>query len=178
MIQRFLDDGLDAYKAQITSISRNMDVILETFGYRWFELDSNRWIIVENNKTAIEAAELVEDENVAIQIMEYNHFALAGDLESKNKILNALGKYLEPVLRSKKSTASEELSGDVSFLLNNFHIRHNNEAGKNRNEYVARLTDKELESWYDKTYTAIIGLIVVNEWSDIHNEIKEIKKGF
>lgn len=176
VLQRCADrDMMNSYHKQVSILKKNMSLFLDKTGYRWLELEDHHYIVVENNKVAIEAAELVEDESVAIQIMEYNHYALEGNLEEKRKILFAIGKYLEPVLKESTGTVYDKIAEDAGFLLNNLHIRHNNRTGKNENDFVKGTTDKQLEQWYDKTYATLTGAIVVHEWKGIHDEIGKLK---
>ena len=65
---------------------------------------------------------------------------------------------------------------DAGFLLNNFHIRHNNkDDGNHRQEYTAGLSDEHLEVWYDKTYITLLMVIHASERDDISQSIKDIK---
>ena len=67
--------------------------------------------------------ELVENEAVALELLEYNHFVLKGDLDGKREILVNLGRYLEPLLVSRKlqKAGYKQIESDMSFLLNCFH---------------------------------------------------------
>ena len=85
--------------------------------------------------------------------MEYNHYSLKGDIVRKRDILRILADKLEPQRKQLKGINSK-LEDDVFALLNNLNIRHNNckEGDKNYKEIVAKMTQDELEGWYDETY--------------------------
>lgn len=56
------------------------------------------------------------------------------------------------------------------------NIRHNNKEGKNASEYVANLTDEELESWYDKTYQMMLLSILELDNIERNKKVKELKR--
>ena len=60
---------------------------------------------------------------------------------------------LEP-RRVELAAINKELANTVFFMFNNMNIRHNNstEGDKNYREVVAKMTQDELEGWYDETY--------------------------
>lgn len=112
--------------------------------------------------------------------MEYNHYGLKGNLSKKRSILVSLGAYIEPILRNKSllNAGYKELESNVGFLLNKFHIRHNNKEGKTAQEYIVNITDEQLENWYDKTYDMIIQVIITNENISAEKEIEQLKKDY
>lgn len=139
-----------------------------------------KYVIIEKNKAAAEAAELVEDENTIIELLEYNRFALKGDLSEKRKILNSIAQYIEPLLRSRKLQRAgySQLESDAGFLANSFHIRHNNKTGAKAQEFIVNLSDSDLESWYDKSYSVFLSVIMLSEQIDVAGEIKTLKSTY
>ena len=170
------------YAKHMLTIIDNIDYILEKTNYerkKSPKYDDN-YIIVEKNKATTLAAEIVEDIEVAYDLIEYNHYALKGDLEGKKKILFALGVYVEPILASKELSKNGygTLESDAGFMLNNFHIRHNNKEGKKANDYIAAISDEDLEELYDKTYEAILSVIIINEHIPVSKENKTLKQTY
>ena len=141
---------------------------------------NNNYIIVEKNKATTLAAEIVEDDETAYDLIEYNHYALKGDLETKKKILATLGTYIEPILLSKvlSNNGYGKLESNAGFMLNNFHIRHNNKEGTKANDYIVAINDDDLETLYDKTYDAILSVIIINEHIPVSKEIKSLKETY
>ena len=164
---------------QVNTIKGNIKHILEKTNHelKMSPKYNNNYIIVEKNKATTLAAEIVEDIETAYDLIEYNHYALKGDLETKKKILAALGTYIEPILLSKvlSNNGYGKLESNVGFMLNNFHIRHNNKEGTKANDYIVAISDDDLETLYDKTYGAILSVIIINEHISVSKEIKTLK---
>lgn len=166
-----------ALKTQRKTILQNIDHILQQTNHEFKQDHNKNWIIVEKNKTATMAAQLVTDTTVAFDLIEYNHFAIKGHLVEKKKILTSVAGYIEPILRSKalNNAGYKQLESDTGFVFNNFHIRHNNKEGAKANDYIASISNKDLEEWYDKAYELALSVIIINDYLSIGNDIAEIK---
>lgn len=167
---------------QCNTIKMNIDNILEKTNHHIIrhEVYEDSYIIVEKNKAASLAAQVVQDKGISFELLEYNHYALKGDLLNKRKILASIGTYIEPYLKEKiLSTAGyKTLESNVGFLLNKFHIRHNNKEGKTAQDYILSLNDEELELWYDRTYDVLIQTILTNENISVEKDIEQLKKDY
>ena len=162
---------------QRKTILENIYYILERTNHEIKKDPNGHSIIVEKSKVATLAAQLVGDEVVAFEIIEYNHFALKGDLEGKKKLLFSIAAYIEPILKSKvlQKNGYKQLESDAGFLFNNFHIRHNNKTGASAQDYIATVKDAELEEWYDKAYEIALSVIIINDYLTIGQDIADIK---
>lgn len=95
----------------------------------------------------------------------------------KKNILIALGTELEPK-RKQLQTVDKKLSDNIFFMLNNMHIRHNN---SNKNdltkykEYVAKMSEEELEEWYDELYQMILLAFLMIDNVERMEKIKKLK---
>lgn len=140
----------------------------------------DKYIIIEKNKAAMLSAEIVEDEEIAFELLEYNHYTLKGNLTEKKKILHSIGTYIEPILRDETLSKAGygNLESNVGFLLNKFHIRHNNKEGATAQEYIVSINDDELEKWYDRTYDVLIQAILTNENIAVEKDIKQLKRDY
>ena len=170
---------------QANTIVSNILYILDKTNHTLLNLNGEdyghpKYVIIEKNKAATEAAELIEDENVAIEVLEYNRFVLKGDLSEKKRILNSIAQYIEPLLKSRKlqKAGYGQLESDAGFLANNFHIRHNNKTGSKANEYIVGLADNELEYWYDKAYNVFLNVITLCEQIETSSELKMLKGNY
>lgn len=165
---------------QAQVIFENIFSILEKTNHKLFEIEENKFIVVENNKAATQAAEIVEDDNVSFDLIKYNHYALKGNLSEKKKILTSIGVYIEPILSNKtfRDSMYKNLLSDTRFVFNNFHIRHNNLTGPKAQEYTQSLKDDELENWYDKAYDLAIAVIIATECLPVQEELSELKKNY
>ena len=165
---------------QRKTIMGNINYILEHTNHE-IRVDPNgNSIIVEKNKATTLAAQLVNDDVIAFELIEYNHFALRGDLEGKKKLLFSLGAYIEPILKSKvlQKNGYKQLESDAGFLLNNFHIRHNNKVGAKAQDYITTISNADLEEWYDKAYEVILSVIIINDYLSICTDITDIKSKY
>lgn len=162
---------------QKKTIFDNINYILEHTNHEWKKASDGNFIIVEKNKTATMAAQLVDDSTVAFELIEYNHFALKGRLAEKKAILVSIAGYIEPILNSKTLSAAgyKQLESNVGFVFNNFHIRHNNKEGAKANDYMAKISDKDLEEWYDKAYELALSVIIINDYLSIGKELDAVK---
>lgn len=162
---------------QRKTIIDNIEYILECTNHELRQNADSNWIVVEKNKSATMAAQLIADTTIAFEVIEYNHFAIKGHLAEKKRILMSIAGYIEPILRSKalSDAGYKQLESDTGFVFNNFHIRHNNKEGTKANDYIANISDKDLEEWYDKAYELALSVIIINDYLSIGKEIADIK---
>jgi hypothetical protein len=127
-----------------------------------------------------QAVELITDNVVAIDMIEYNRFSMKGNLAGKKKALMSIANYIEPILRAKtlQNGGHKQLESDMGFLLNNFHVRHNNKTGAKAQDYIVSMSDSELETWYDKIYNTELAVIIMSEQIAITSELQELKQKY
>lgn len=132
------------YIYQIRSVIESIDYMQLTQGYIT--------IFTPKKPEAIVASEIVSPE-ISYKVLEYNHYTMNGDIARKRETLRILADQLEP-RRVELAAINKELANNVFFMFNNMNIRHNNstEGDKNYREVVAKMTQDELENWYDETY--------------------------
>ena len=163
-------------RAKMEIIKSNIIVFVDKSNHELVDAGEHGTIIVEKSKTASQAVEFIDDQTTAIEVLEYNHYKLKGDLNQKQNILVSLGTYIEPILRDEEVKAKyRDLFSDVSFLLNNFNIRHNNKAGKTAKEFIMNVPDATLELWYDKAYNMILSAILANQNVEFSKELVALK---
>lgn len=129
---------------------------LEKYNHKAY-IDDERILIIEDKPAVTAVAEIVEQE-LAINIIRYNHRSLQGELDLKKGILISIGAELEPK-RKELQALNKQLSEDIFFLLNNINIRHNNRSKKDKakyKEYVAKMNKTRLEKWYDELYQMML----------------------
>lgn len=165
---------------QRKTIMGNIEYILERTSHELVLDPDGNAIIVEKNKATTLAAQLVNDDVIAFELIEYNHFALKGDLEGKKKLLFSIAAYIEPILKSKvlQNNGYKQLESDAGFLFNNFHIRHNNKVGAKAQDYISTVKDSDLEEWYDKAYEVALSVIIINDYLTIKQDIVDIKSKY
>lgn len=147
-----------------------MQVVLDETNHEIREVNGHK-IVLPKNYVVDQAAMLVSD-TVAYNLYEYNHFSNNGNLEVKRTILKNIADYIEPILQKKKGNQAAIL---VSDMLNNLNIRHNNLEGTKKKSFIIGMSDELLEQWYDKTYSAIVYLLISNEWGKIKTEYEQLR---
>lgn len=139
-------------------------------------VEEDRILIIEDKPEVTAAVEIV-DQDLALDIIRYNHRSLQGEIELKKKILISLGSELEPK-RKELQTLNKQLSEDIFFMLNNINIRHNNRSKKDMGkykEYVAKMSKTRLEKWYDELYQMMLLAFLLLDNVDRMENIKELK---
>lgn len=146
--------------------------IVSNCGHKIVEMPYGR-IIVTEDAVRDQAIWLSQDEEMSLALLEYTHYANSGNIEAKASILTKLGKIIEPRLENAPSTSTADI---VKYLLNSFHLRHNNQSGKWSKEYIKDMNDTEREEWLDKLYNSIVHLIIEDEQKAINSEVVEFRK--
>lgn len=139
-------------------------------------IDNDCVLVIEDKPEVTAVAEIVE-QDLALDIIRYNHRSLQGEIELKKKILISLGSELEPK-RKELQTLNKQLSEDIFFMLNNLNIRHNNRSKKDMGkykEYVAKMTKTRLEKWYDELYQMMLLAFLTLDNVNRQSQVKEMK---
>lgn len=171
----------DAYKNNELKIDEKYSILMEVinnlldnlnYEIKYFE-NEEKVLLVEKNATATAVAE-ISDEKTALEVLEYNHYLLKGNIEKKRAILKSITDVVEGHRTNQKNSG---VLSDYGYLVNNLNIRHNNFDGSKKQPYLISMTDEELEQWYDITYQIILICILQNEYdSNLKEEISALKK--
>ena len=165
---------------QIQIVHNQINLIINTYGHVLKFID-DRIIIIEDNVFANETAQIVTefaDEKEALSILEYNHFSNKRNIERKKEILKKIADLLEPwrkpLNKSNELKALLKVNHDkiqalekLFYMYNKFNIRHNNE-----DQMLTELSDKEIESWYDKVYTLSLFIILGKDVGSILSDFE------
>lgn len=154
-----------------------MDDILEQYNHKAYINDDKDCVLIIEDKPEVSAVAEIVETNLALDVIRYNHRSLQGEVELKKQILIALGAELEPK-RKELQTINKQLSEDVFFMLNNINIRHNNRSKKDKakyKEYVAKMSKKQLEKWYDELYQMMLLAFLLLDNSERSVKVKELK---
>jgi hypothetical protein len=167
----------DGVERQAKALHGNIIQILESTGYFIHESE-DRLIVLEKNPAVMKAASIVASNTTTNALLEYTHHANKGNLGKKRAILCALANDVEPYLYSLKNGGCRVLTDNLSFLLNNMNIRHNNKSGKNANEYIRTISNDDLEHWYDKTYSLILVAVLLSDSLPTLQAVKDVRDEF
>ncbi len=170
----------DKYEEIYKKFVNDINLLLESINHNVIYKNEYAYIILKD-KLVTETIENVEDEQIALEILEYNRVLLKGNIEEKKKILISLGRYVEPILNNKvlsKNSSYKALESEAGFCLNNLHIRHNNKAGTKANDFIKNVADEKLEELYDKTYNTLLMVINIQKQIEFSKEISSLKASY
>ena len=163
----------------ISQINHNIEIDCERLGFEVKRTGEENFIIVEKNSAATAVADkyAAEDSDFSFKVIEYNHFLLRGDIGRKRDILLALGQKFESIHSQLKKGPFSGVENDAGYLLNNLNIRHNNTSpdSPSYNAFVAQMSPKDLEAWYDKTYDILLLALLADDFSALHKEVEALK---
>ena len=148
---------------------------LEKYNHKAY-IDDERILIIEDKPEVTAVAEIIE-QDLAIDIIRYNHRSLQGEIELKKKILISMGLELEPK-RKELQALNKQLSEDIFFMLNNMNVRHNNRSKKDMSkykEYVAKMTKARIEKCYDELYQMMLLAFLTLDNVNRQTQVKELK---
>ncbi|MBQ7208196.1 MAG: hypothetical protein IJS01_10405 [Lentisphaeria bacterium] len=165
--------------ATLVQIRSSIEANCARLGYEIQKRGDRKYIIVEKDAAATAVADkyAAENQDFSFKVIEYNHFILRGNIDRKREILLAIGQKFESVRPQLESGNFKDVAKDAGLLLNKLNIRHNNTSpdSKSYNAVVAQMPPKELEVWYDKTYSVLLLALLADDFSTLHKEIKELK---
>lgn len=107
--------------------------------------DADCCIIVPKDPAVIAVAE-ISDPQMAYKVLEYNHYALKGNLDRKLSILKAFADEIEP-RRAELKKIHSAVENELFQLLQKF-VRHNNKD----NPVITSMSGDEIEAVYDDIY--------------------------
>ena len=155
-----------------------MDEILEEYNYTVYSNeDKDYFIVVENKPEVTAVAEIMDTDELSFDIIKYNHRSLKGEINAKKSILVTLGAELEPK-RKVLQGINKKLSEDIFFMLNNMNVRHNNCSESDQakyKEYVANMTQEQLEEWYDELYQMMLLGFLLLDNEERSAKVSELK---
>ena len=163
------------------SLARTIiDDCLDRLNYRSFIDESDSTVILVEKDTAVSAVvEIEEDQEIALDIIQYNHHTLKGNIKKKKSILIKLANELE-ASRTQLTSINKSLATDVFMLFNNLDIRHNNahDGSKNYQKVVAEMSSDELENWYDELYQMVLLAKLELDNAERTKKVAELKASF
>ena len=154
----------------------HIELLMDNVGYSRRQ-DDGLYIFVEDKPEVVEAAALLP-ETTGAAVFRYGHHSMSGDLAGKRAVLLQLANELEP-RAVELGVACKKLKSDLFFSFNNLDIRHNNRVpgDSHYRAETARLTDAELEMWYDRTYRMCLEAIMLLERQSWADELEVLKQG-
>ena len=139
--------SFSAYNPQPQLYVQQVMRVVDSIGYMITKQDDadDMSIVVAKSPAAIAVAE-ISDAKLSYKVVEYNHYALKGNLTRKISILKILADEIEP-RRSELKTISGSIENELFQMLQKF-VRHNNKD----NPVIASMSEEEIEAIYDDIY--------------------------
>ncbi len=164
------------YYSNFTFLKTLMDNCLSKYNHKVVYIPEEEKALVVEDKSEVTAVVEVVQPELAVSILRYNHHNLKGDIETKKSILLSMYSDLEPK-RTKLRSINKSLEENISYMMNNLNLRHNNTVPKNKNynEVVAEMTKEEIENWYDEIYQTILLAFLELEQQERNSRIQELK---
>ncbi len=139
---------------QVRYIMENIQQILARTGYCWQNIEGKIYIL-ENNSAATAVTEITNDS----QVLEYNHFALKGNLTQKMAIINHLYKNFEPKRKSLEEKEYKSIYDDYAFLANTFSRHNSDESLK-----ILQEINSDIECVLDYAYDLYLTVILIDNY--------------
>lgn len=143
--------GMQGIQAQQQIYCTQVNKVIDKIGYQFIN-DNGVIIFVPKSQDAISVAEII-DPKLSYKVIEYNHHTMQGNIEGKKAILLLLADKLEHDRDNLKSI-NKTMETNLFMLFNKMNLRHDNcsEGSSKYVEYVAHMSKRDLENWYDETY--------------------------
>lgn len=164
------------YYNEYPMLLSNIDLLLEHLHHeKKIFTEEEKVILIPKNPAATAVAE-ISSTDTAMAILKYHHASLKGQLAEKKDILRRIAQEHEPTLDNPIDGYTDYLK-IAKNMLNNLDIRHNNKAGKKKNDLVTNLTNEELEKWYDELYQLLLFCVLAKDNKERKDKIAEFLKG-
>ena len=161
--------------SNLSLLQNNIDLLLEHMNFIKHTIEEEEKILLlPKDPAAISVAETAP-KDIAFAILKYNHASLKGQLEEKRRLLQSIANEYEALLNNPP-TGFGEYFKTVKGLLNNLNIRHNNKAGKNKNDLVTNATPRILEANYDELYQMLLFCVLTKDNLDRKKSADKVLK--
>ena len=151
--------------------------VMDKFGYIP-TLRDEITIFVEKD-VAADAVSSIVDEDLSSIIHAYKHQSTKGDINRKQSYLLSIYHKL-CANNNTLMKIDHALYNEISFLFNNFNLRHNNKdkTSKDYKEYTANLSENEIEELYDDLYNLCLLAYIELDNVERIEKIKKLKQHF
>lgn len=169
------------FRSRCEKLRQKITETLDCLGYEiLIDPEYNLFYCVEKNASARKAAtiDFVKNEpSASYKIIEYNRTGLKGDVSRKKEILLTFCNIFESK-SSELEKINSTLEDNLSFLINNLNIRHNNsdDGSSSKKEFVSRLSPAQMEEIYDMIYDLFLQAFISLDNRKHNNLIQDLKK--
>lgn len=171
-------------KDLVLTVNNSMTYIMDKIGQKFVEVEDGYDIIVPCNEKTKCCAEKQENVDIAMLLYEYTSILLKENKSKKLTIIRELANFIEPIIKKLKSKFGNtheiyKMCDNLSNMLNNTNIRHNNldksDTGKYR-KALEGFKEKDFIRVYDACYDIILNLIMIDDYLKNQKDIENILK--
>ena len=177
LLNNFIDKKIFQITSKKIILEENINILLEHMNLQKMEFPyEEKVIVLPKDPLATSIAEISSKET-AFSILKYNHYSLNGDIKQKKDILLAIANEYEVLLKNPIDGFSSYFKNATN-LLNNLNIRHNNckEGSSYYKPYIANMSSKTLEKWYDELYQLLLFCIFIKDNVERNKNIDALLK--
>lgn len=139
--------------------------------------DPDGWYVLIPKNEVLDKA--IEDFSPAVQWEIVSYLKIKNDdLESKRKQLAHLATelYIEKDSTEKGYAPFDTIMNECTLILNNLHIRHNNETGKWENDVIKNINNSEAVEYCDMLYNKMLQIILIRKDLKRQSKIDSLSK--
>lgn len=139
--------------------------------------DPDGWYVLIPKNEVLDKA--IEDFSPAVQWEVVSYLKIKNDdLESKRKQLAHLATelYIEKDSTEKGYAPFDTIMNECTLILNNLHIRHNNETGKWENDVIKNINNSEAVEYCDMLYNKMLQIILIRKDLKRQSKIDSLSK--
>ncbi len=139
--------------------------------------DPDGWYVLIPKNEVLDKA--IEDFSPAVQWEIVSYLKIKNDdLESKRKQLAHLATelYIEKDSTEKGYRPFDTIMNECTLILNNLHIRHNNETGKWENDVIKNINNSEAVEYCDMLYNKMLQIILIRKDLKRQSKIDSLSK--
>lgn len=172
-----LSDYRSSVEKKIDEVLITIDRALDKIGYEMRRMDSEDCSVAVKKDVVLNT---IAEEKPTLQslIVGYRRAKVGKDIEARRSILNEIAREIEPLLSDKRlKLRCGKLVSDISCVLNNFHIRHNNtDDGKWKKPAISKLRDSKISETFDSLFNMIIALMAEAQAATAIENVEEVMK--
>ena len=175
--RRFNKEEAQGYEFDVrnyTELLSRIRELLRRLHYDVKYVPEKEYIYLVPHNAALDAVTEDVSDPVSAAITEYRSSAVQGKLERKKQLLNERGDKIETYDDNHKG-GNNAIYSRIKFLEDNCDIRKDNSAeGEEHVDRVAKMSEDELEKWYDEAYQLMLLRILTKENEDRIAEVDKL----
>ena len=168
------DKGYDFDIRNYTQLISRVRDLLKRMHYDYRYVESKEFIFfIPHDAMADAAIPDIPSNPLYGALTEYRSTTLSGNLARKRELLKELGRTIENYPDNLKE-GNHVLYSRIEFLLNSVNIRYDNTEGEEKIDRIAKMSEGEIEDWYDETFRMLLIRILNRENSERMERVDQL----